>query len=85
MSSQKLSIGFGLLEQNIRAQLRDQGFTSPVSLTARWQRMADAVTLLKVQRILTQTEASKAHSKIVQAIACHVRTKSNPAAKKGKP
>lgn len=59
------SLSFGALAPPISEQLETQGLTSPGSL---FQRQADAIVLLHVHGVLTDTSAHAARKRLLKAI-----------------
>lgn len=55
MKTPPFQIQFGAISPAIKTQIKSQGLTAQVIDIAQWQRLADAITLLKIQGMITGT------------------------------
>ena len=68
-----LSFRFGEDSPSIREQLNQQNIHCKNKVTKEWQKVADAITMLKARSILTADEAAKANQALADEIAKAVR------------
>lgn len=62
----KLSVTFGAMAEPLRKQLA--GYGIPAKRIAKWQREADAVTMLSISGVLRDPEKTRARDRIMRTI-----------------
>ena len=62
---------FGAMCERIHDQLTSQGFD--VRENVFWQNLADSITMLKVQNLITDSQAKSARDKLFKKISAEVR------------
>jgi len=63
-----VSIEFGALCDPITEQLKKQGIAVPEKDAERFQKLADAITYLHLNRIITGSVRDNAHQKLMKEI-----------------
>ena len=64
----RFSLQFGAMAKPIKEQLEAQGLCAPWAESGWADKMATAVTLLKIHGILTDAEVSRAHKRIAKQL-----------------
>jgi hypothetical protein len=74
-----LSLDFGALADPIQKQLNSQGFALSEKDAQRYQKIADAITLLFIQGIIPEGTTHKLEHKLIRNIAdAESLTEGNP-------
>ena len=68
-----VSLHFGALCKPIEEQLNEQGFTLEIDDDVKFQKIADAITLIHLHGILPDGMTSIVHKKLFKEISKHVR------------
>jgi len=68
-------IQFGAISPAIKTQIKSQGLTAPNNEIARWQRLADAITLLKIQGIITGPQTIAARHRLIRKMDKFIKAK----------
>lgn len=66
MKTPPFQIQFGAISPAIKTQIKSQGLTAQVSDIAQWQRLADAITLLKIQGMITGPQTIAARRRLIR-------------------
>ena len=64
----RLGLHFGAISDPITRQLIEQGYAPDVSDCARWQKLADAITMLKVHSYIGDRKAADLRKKLLKQI-----------------
>lgn len=76
MKTPPFQIQFGAISPAIKTQIKSQGLTAPNIDIAQWQRLADAITLLKIQGMITGPQAISARQRLIRRMEKYIKTKS---------
>lgn len=63
-----LNIVFGATAPNLREQMDAQSYRYDPETAERWQKEADALTMLFIRGILTETETHRARTRLMKEI-----------------
>lgn len=74
MAKDKLMVGihFGAMSPDIAAQLKEQKFKFVHTQAVRFQKFADAITMLHVHDLITESETDKARQRLMRKINRHL-------------
>lgn len=73
MTKLSVSISCGALSDPIAVQVRRQGTALTISEAKAFQKVADAITLLRIHSYIPESTSDRARKKLVKAIAKQVR------------
>lgn len=64
----RLGIHFGALEIPIGIQLTRQGFIAPIEEVFRWEKLADAINMVRVHGLVPDRVAQEANRRLMRKI-----------------
>lgn len=68
----KLAIGFSAMHDPIKVQISNQGFKADATEVVFFQKCANAITLLRVKDLMSESATQKARQKLYKNIKAHL-------------
>jgi len=74
MKTPPFQIQFGAISPPLKKQIRDQKLSPSINIDiTQWQRLADAITLLKIQGMITGPQTIAARHRLVRRMSKYLK------------